>query len=81
MSEAARKSTTESESDAWPDGRDRWTFVQYPLRGMRMPRHRQRMTAARVFIYGPAVLEKQYDRTARKTARNFARKSETVPSY
>jgi hypothetical protein len=74
MSEAARKSSAECESHAWPDGRDGWTFVQCLLRGMGVPRHRQRMTAAECFSYGPAVLEKQYDCTARKIARSFAKK-------
>lgn len=74
MGKASRKSSTESESYPWPRGRRGWTLVQCLLRRMRLPDHRQRMTGAEFFIYGPAVLEKQYDCTAMETERDFAQK-------
>jgi hypothetical protein len=70
MREAARETSAEGESYAWPSGRRYWTFVQgLPLKTV-VSRHERRMTGTASSTNGPRVLKKQYECTSMETDRN-----------
>jgi hypothetical protein len=81
MREAARKTTSKRESDAWPCGRGGCTIVQVAAQRVFVPRHDGRIAGSASSLYGSRVLKTEYFGTAMETSRIRLFRAETVRNY